>query len=225
MRAIWMLGALGWAGAAAANPQMAASNRYVCADGSLAVIEILATGPMLEWQGRSTRMSAVATLWGFKFRGDGISVRGSGKVGYRTMRISVRGAEPLDCKSVPSMAMPGVATGNVTARQRIALAPGAVLTVELRDTARADAAAPLLARTVVMPRGNQMPFWWRLDYDAKKTPHPARPALSARINDAAGRLIWINDTFTPLPVSATSAHAEAEIVLVPVRAAPSPSSK
>jgi uncharacterized lipoprotein YbaY len=70
-----------------------------------------------------------------------------------------------------------------------------------------------------------MPFWWRLDYDPKKTAHPARPALSARINDAAGRLIWISDTFTPLPVSATSAHAEAEIVLVPVRAAPSPSSK
>jgi putative lipoprotein len=225
MRAICMLGAIGWAGAATANPQMAASNHYVCADGSLAVIEILVTGPTLQWQGRNTRMSAVATLWGFKFSGDGISVRGTGKIGYRTMRISARGTEPLDCKSVPSMAIPGVATGNVTAKQRIALAPGAVLTVELRDAARADAAAPLLARTAVTPRGNQMPFWWRLDYDAKKAAHPARPALSARINDAAGKLIWISDTFTPLPVSATSAHAEAEIVLVPVRAVPSPSSK
>lgn len=225
MRAIWMLGAIGWAGAAAANPHMAASNRYVCADGSLAEIEILAIGPTLQWQGRSTRMSAVATLWGFKFRGDGISVRGTGKVGYRTMRISARGAKPLDCRSVPPMAVAGVATGNVTAKQRIALSPGAVLTIELRDTARADAAAPLLARTKVTPRGNQMPFWWRLDYDPKKAVQPARPALSARITDKAGKLIWISDTFTPLPVSATSMHAEAEIVVVPVRAAPSPSNR
>jgi putative lipoprotein len=225
MRAVWMLGAVCWATAAAANPELAASGRYVCADGSLAVIDFLVTGPELQWRGKTTRMGAVATLWGFKFSADSLSVRGSGKVGYRSMKITPRGAKPVECRSVPPRDIAGVATGSVVARQRVALTPGAQVTVELRDVARADAAAPLLARTVVRPTGNQMPLWWRLDYDAKKVAPPARPALSARITDAGGRLIWISDTFTPLPVSATMAHAEAEIVVVPVRAAPSPSNR
>lgn len=225
MRAILALGAVCWATAAWANPEVAASGRYVCADGSLAVIDLLVTGPELRWRGRTTRLGAVATLWGFKFSADDLSVRGSGKVGYRTLKISPRGGTSVECRSVPPQATAGVATGTVAARKRIALPAGAVVTVELRDVARADAAAPLLARAVVKPRGNQMPWWWRLDFDAKRTAHPARPALSARVTDAGGKLIWISDTFTPLPVSATDDHAEAEIILVPVRAAPSPSSR
>jgi hypothetical protein len=46
---------------------------------------------------------------------------------------------------------------------------------------------------------------------------PARPALSARITDAQGRLIWISDTFTPLPLASKSGFAEAVIKVVPVR--------
>lgn len=225
MRAVWMLGALAVHGVAAANPQVAASGRYVCADGSAASIELLATGPELHWQGHTTRLTPVPAWWGFRFRGDGVLLTGSGRVGFRTLKINARGQPTLSCLSVPPSATPGVATGHVSSRLRAALPPGTTVTVELRDAARADAAAPLLARTVLKPRGNQMPLWWRLDFAEAKVAPPARPALSARITDAAGRLIWISDTFTPLPVSATTAHAEAEIVVVPVRAAPPPSSR
>jgi putative lipoprotein len=225
MRAFWILGALAAHGAAVANPQLAASGRYVCEDGSLVSIDLLASGPELHWQGRDIRLAPAPSLWGFRFRGEDVKLSGSGRVGYRTVKINVRGAPVLSCLSVPPAATHGIATGNVTSRQRAALPPGSKLTVELRDAARADAAAPLLARTVVKPRGNQMPLWWRLDFPEAKLGPPARPALSARITDAGGRLIWVSDTFTPLPVSATSAHAEAEIIVVPVRAAPSPSSK
>jgi putative lipoprotein len=225
MRAFWILVALAVHGAAAANPQLAASSRYVCADGSLASIDLLASGPELQWQGRDIRLTPAPSLWGFRFRGEGVKLSGSGRVGYRTLKINARGAPVLACVSVPPAATHGIATGSVTARQRAVLPASSLVTVELRDTARADAPAPLLARTVVKPRGNQMPLWWRLDFPEAKLGPPARPALSARITDKAGKLIWISDTFTPLPVSATSAHAEAEIVVVPVRAAPSPSSK
>lgn len=225
MRAVWILGALAMHGVAAANPQVAASGRYVCEDGSLASIDMLATGPELAWQGKSIRMAAAPAWWGFRFRGDGISVTGSGRVGYRTLKIDARGQPALSCLSVPPSATHGIATGQVTSRLRAALPAGSQVTVELRDAARADAAAPLLARTVLKTRGNQMPLWWRLDFPEAKLGPPVRPALSARIIDARGRLIWVSDTFTPLPVSATSTHAEAEIVVVPVRAAPSPSSK
>jgi uncharacterized lipoprotein YbaY len=225
MRAIWIMATLAVPGAAAANPQLAASGRYVCADGSLASIALLASGPQLDWRGATVRLAAAPALWGFRFRGDGLSLSGSGRVGYRTLKIDARGAPALSCLSVPPAATPGIATGQVVSRQRAVLPAGSTLTVELRDVARADAPAPLLARTVVKMRGNQMPLWWRLDFPEAKLGPPAQPALSARITDKAGKLIWISDTFTPLPVSASSAHAEAEIFVVPVRAVPSPSSK
>ena len=185
------------------------------------------------WQrGPSWRGKARAFAWprrrpggGFAFAATASASRGSGRVGYRTLKIDARGQPALSCLSVPPSATHGIATGQVTSRLRAALPAGSQVTVELRDAARADAAAPLLARTVLKTRGNQMPLWWRLDFPEAKLGPPARPALSARIIDARGRLIWVSDTFTPLPVSATSTHAEAEIVVVPVRAAPSPSSK
>jgi putative lipoprotein len=227
MRAIWILGVVAAAahGVAWANPNLAASGRYVCADGSLASIDFPATGPELEWRGRSVRMAAVASFGGFRFRGDDISISGGGTVGYRTLKINQRGAKSLACRSIPPQATAGIATGAVTWRQRIAMPAGMTVTVELRDTARADAPAPLLARTVLVTRGNQAPLWWRLDYDRKKLGPMARPALSARIADGKGQLRWISDTFTPLPVSGSDDHPEAEIVVVPVRAEPSPSSR
>jgi len=225
MRAILMSGGLLAATAAAANPQMAASTHYVCGDGSRVTLEVRQEGAIYERQGRSVRMTPVAVLSGFRLTAPGLVLRGQGEAGYRTLTISEDGAPPLDCRSEPPMAMAGIATGIVVSRARMALPPGAMVTVELRDVSRADAPAPLLARTVLKPRGNQVPLWWRLDYAPARAKPPAQPGLSARVTDAAGHLIWISDTFTPLPVTTTHEHAEAEIVLVPVRAAPSPSSK
>ena len=201
---------------AAADYRIAASGRYVCADGSVAVIAERPYGTLLTYKGREVALSHGVVMSGFAYSGGGLKLRGRGKEGAKTLQISEAGVPRLACQAVPAAATPGVATGTVSYPARIALPPGVVVTVELRDAARADAAAPLLARTEVRPRGNQVPFHWRLDYDPRRAAHPVRPALSARITDAGGRLIWISDTFTPLPVGAEASHADAEIRLVPV---------
>ena len=216
---VWIvvLAALGLPGAARAEWKVAASGRYVCADGSEAVMSEQAYGTMLRHHGREVRLSRKAAWSGFAYAGDGVALRGRGDEGAKTLTIAAKGEKPLACRAVPALATPGVTTGTVTYLARVALPPGTLVAVELRDPARADARAPLLARTELRPRGNQVPFHWRLDYDAKRAVHPARPSLSARITDAEGKLIWISDTFTPVPVGAEGAHAEAEIRVVPVR--------
>ncbi len=202
---------------AAAEYRFAASGRYVCADGSLAAIAEQPYGTILTHKGREVPLSHGLAWSGFVYSGGGLTLRGRGKEGAKTLEINQAGAPPLACKAVPAAATPGVATGTIAYPARMALPPGVVVSVELRDTARADAAAPLLARTEIRPRGNQVPFHWRLDYDPRRAAHPARPSLSARITDAKGQLLWISDTFTPIPVGADASHADAEIRLVPVR--------
>lgn len=215
----WWLGAglLLAPGAVAATPGVAASSRYVCDDGSLAVIDVRNDGPVLTRGGMVTRLAPGAVFSGFRFLAQGLELRGRGDVDDRRLTIRAAGAPALACKSVPPMAMPGVATGTISFAGAARLPPGAVVTVELRDTVRADARARLLARAELRPRANRAPLHWRLEYDARAGAYPMRLSLSARIRDAAGRLIWISDTFTPVAVSAGTAHAEAEIRVVPAQ--------
>ncbi|WP_426166720.1 YbaY family lipoprotein [Sandarakinorhabdus sp. DWP1-3-1] len=210
---------------AVADYRVAASGRYICGDGSIAAIVEQPYGSFLEHRGREVALSRRLALSGFRYSGGGLDLRGSGLEGAKTLTISGGGRRSLSCRAVPATATPGVATGIVTYPARVALPAGAILVVELRDTARADAAAPLLARTRIRPDGNQVPLHWRLDFDPRRAQPPARLSLSARISDGAGRLMWISDTFTPVPVGAHNEHAAAEIRLVPVRTAPATSSR
>jgi putative lipoprotein len=200
---------------AGAASKIAASGRYVCDDGSLATFIEAAYGPSMVWDGREVRLAPRAVFSGFGYRGDGLSLRGRGKEGNKTLVISGRGAD-VTCNAVPAVATPGVAAGTVVAKLPLVLPKGATVLVQLRDAARADAPAPLLGQVQIRPAAGQVPLHWWLRYDAKRAGPPARPALSARITDASGKLIWINDTFTPLPV-ALAGFAEAVIMVVPVR--------
>lgn len=211
---VFAVAALAIAGPVSGAAKLAASGRYICDDGREVVFTEAAYGTSMRRDGREIMVGRRAAFGGFAYAGNGVSLRGRGKEGNKTMTISGLGPD-IACKAVPAIATPGVAAGIVTAKAPMALPKGAVLTVELRDAARADAAAPLLGRVKVVPRGTPVPLHWLLRYDAGRTAHPARPALSARITDAGGRLIWVSDTFTPLPV-AGAAFAPAEIGVVPV---------
>lgn len=200
-----------------AAPGLPASSRYSCGDGSLAMIDVRSDGPRLTRNRRVTRLAPSAVFWGFRFVAPGLELRGRGDGRRRRLTISAGGAPAVECLSVPAAAVPGLATGIVSFASPARLPARAVVTVELRDAARADARAPLLARTEVRPRGNPAPYHWRLEFDPRRGAAPARLSLSARVSDAAGRLLWISDTFTPVAVSAGATHAEAEIRVVPVR--------
>lgn len=207
-----------------ANWRIAASGRYTCPDGSEAVLVQQPFGVSLRRLGREIALTRRPTWSGFAYAGENVNLIGRGQEGAKTLRLEQRGRPAISCSAVPAVATRGVATGTVLAMSRMAMPSGAVVRVELRDAARADAAAPLLAATEIRPAGNQMPLHWRLDYQPAAVNPRSRAALSARVT-VDGRLVMISDTFTPLPVASGSAHPEAEIRLVPVRATALPSSR
>ncbi len=83
-------------------------------------------------------------------------------------------------------------TGTVTYRERIALPPTAVVTVQLVDVSRADAPATVLGEQVIEPGGKQVPFAFVIPYDPARIDARMSYAVQARIEDG-GRLLFIND--------------------------------
>ena len=84
-------------------------------------------------------------------------------------------------------------SGTVTYRERIALTPDARLIVQIRDTSYADAAAELIAEQVITDPG-QVPISFEVDYDPDAIDSRNTYSVSARIEEADGRLAFINDT-------------------------------
>jgi len=104
-------------------------------------------------------------------------------------------------------------SGTAFYRERIALPPDALLTVRVSDVSRMDAPAPVIAETRVAAKGRQVPLAFSLNYDPARIDSRGRYAVSARITDGAGRLIWITDTHIDLP----PAGQTVDLLLVQVR--------
>ena len=83
--------------------------------------------------------------------------------------------------------------GSVTYRERIALTPGATLTVQLRDTSYADAASELITEQVISDPG-QVPIEFEVRYESARIDPRNTYSIQARITEADGRLAFINDT-------------------------------
>lgn len=94
-------------------------------------------------------------------------------------------------------------TGTVAYRERIALPPDARVKVTLADVARADAPATVIAETESGSGGRQVPLPFSLTYDPARLTATGTYAVSARITDASGKLLWITDTRTLLPPPGT----------------------
>lgn len=84
-------------------------------------------------------------------------------------------------------------TGTVSYRERLALLPGVVVKVQLADVSRADAAAIVIGEQVITTDGNQPPFRFALPYDPAAIKPQSTYAVSARMEDANGRLRFITD--------------------------------
>ena len=104
-------------------------------------------------------------------------------------------------------------TGTVTYRERIALTPGARVIVQLRDTSYADAAAELIAEQVITDPG-QVPISFEVDYDADDIDSRSTYSVSARIEEADGRLAFINDTAYDVITRGNPTRVDMVLVLV-----------
>jgi putative lipoprotein len=111
-------------------------------------------------------------------------------------------------------AQDGTITGTATYRERMALPPGAVLEVELRDVSRADAPADLLGSARVAATG-QVPIRFALRFDPARIDPRAAYAVAARLT-FGGRLRFRSDAVHPVLTRGAGTHAD----ILLVRAAP-----
>ncbi|MDX8448368.1 YbaY family lipoprotein [Mesorhizobium captivum] len=82
--------------------------------------------------------------------------------------------------------------GEATYRERIALPPNAVLSVELADVSLADAPATIIGQRKIVPAG-QVPIKFEISFDPQVIKPGRTYALQARIT-VDGRLLFITDT-------------------------------
>ncbi len=117
------------------------------------------------------------------------------------------------CRPVPAQLEFAYVTGSVTYRERIALPDDAVVEVQLQDVSLADAPATVLASQRITTPG-QVPIAFSLAYDPAAINEVNRYALQARI-EQGNRLLFINDTYTP--VLTDGAGTRADLLLVKVQ--------
>lgn len=168
---------------------------FICADGREVSVQFrrptqvaLIDGP----NGQIVLYKTVAEK-GYRYIGGENEIRGDGE----TASYRVFPRPRVQCVAKPSLTVPGTLTGTITYRERMALPEGATATVEVRDISRADTTAPVLATTTITPTGNQVPLHWLMRFDPAKVTPDASYSVSARINDKAGKLLWVSDTVEP----------------------------
>ena len=104
-------------------------------------------------------------------------------------------------------------TGSVTYGNTAALPAGAALTVELRDVSKADAPSVLIARQVI-PDPGPPPTDFRLDYRRADLDPRNTYSVSARVETADGKLLFINDTAYLVLTYGNPDRADLELIAV-----------
>jgi putative lipoprotein len=117
------------------------------------------------------------------------------------------------CTSTPVVPATGAGTatskvtGSVTYRERIALPPSAVITVQLVDVSLADAPAVLIAEQVITTAGRQVPFEFALEYDASRIQPSHTYAVQVRIENG-DQLLFISDEMNPVITRDAPTHLD-----------------
>ncbi|WP_105903465.1 YbaY family lipoprotein [Vibrio gangliei] len=106
-------------------------------------------------------------------------------------------------------------TGTIAYRERIALPETAVVSVTLEDISLADKAADVIATDSFVTGGKQVPFEFKLDYDANKIMPNHRYNVRAKIT-VNGKLRFTSDTITPVITDENKTQA-VQIMMVGVR--------
>jgi putative lipoprotein len=107
-------------------------------------------------------------------------------------------------------------TGSVVYRQRMALAPDAVVEVVLQDTSRADAPALTLGSQTLEARGAQVPIPFVVEYDLSQIDPAGLYTLRATIKEG-GRLTWTSTEMIPV-ITRGAPTDQVDITVQPVNA-------
>ena len=112
----------------------------------------------------------------------------------RTIFLGISAFALSACASTAPAERTIAVTGSVTYRERIALPPTAQIEVTLADVSLADAPSRTLASQRFGAEGKQVPFAFALTVDRADLDPRHSYAVSARITDADGKLMFITDT-------------------------------
>jgi putative lipoprotein len=107
------------------------------------------------------------------------------------------GASEPEAEQPPTEGEQACVTGTITYLQRIALPEDAVVQVQIQDTSLADVAAEVIGEQIITSPG-QVPIAYEVCYDPSVIQDGHTYTMSARITDAEGNLLWINDTSIPV---------------------------
>ncbi|AJA10739.1 lipoprotein-related protein [Sphingopyxis fribergensis] len=97
------------------------------------------------------------------------------------------------CATTPAE-QPVSVIGSITYRERIALPPTAQVEITLADVSLADAPSKTIAQQAFTADGRQVPFAFTMTVDQRQLDARHSYAVSARITDASGKLMFITDT-------------------------------
>lgn len=128
-------------------------------------------------------------------------------------------ASPVVTETVAVEPTPAITviTGQVVYRQRIALAPDAIVEVSLQDVSRADAPAVTLGSQTIETQGAQVPIPFAVEYDLSQIDPAGLYALRATIKEG-GELTWSSTTIIPV-ITRGAPTDQIEILVQPVNAA------
>ena len=112
----------------------------------------------------------------------------------RTIFLGLSAFALSACASTAPAGRTIAVSGSVTYRERIALPPTARIEVKLDDVSLADAPSRTLASQRFAAEGKQVPFAFALTVDRVDLDPRHSYAVSARITDASGKLMFITDT-------------------------------
>jgi len=112
------------------------------------------------------------------------------------MLAACGGQKPAETAARPATDSTATVTGTVSYLQRVALPPGAVLTVQLADVSIADLPASVIAKQVI-PVTTQVPIPFTITYDPKQVIPIHTYVVQARI-EVDGKLRWISTTGYPV---------------------------
>ncbi len=112
----------------------------------------------------------------------------------RALALSLTALPLAACATLGPVEQPVSVTGQITYRERMALPPTAQIEIQLADVSLMDAPSRTIAQQSFTADGRQVPFAFSLTVDESKLDPRNSYAVSARITDASGRLMFITDT-------------------------------
>ena len=110
--------------------------------------------------------------------------------------------------------------GTVTTAQPVALPGDAMVRVHIADVTEADAPAEILGGVEITVDAQQVPIPFEIRVPKHRVDRNANVVVQARIEDAAGTLLFATDAHTP--VITNGAPNKVDLVLMPVSPAAHP---